>query len=136
MDNCFIQHQFNMIKQIEDRMHQELFGIEQICILFETAINEKQIVHHEIILIDDYFYLNSENILYANSPPRLPYPLLEQKNGYALTIDDLEKIIIDLSKLCPNKRISLVEFSNWTTNYTKYLPHIQYVVFKNQVILA
>lgn len=125
MDNSFIQYQFNMIRQIEDRMHQELFGIEQICNLFETAINEKQIVRHEIILIDDYFYLNSENILYPNSSPRQPYPLLEQKDDYVITIDDLESIIIDLLKFCPNRRISLVEFSNWLMNYIKYLPHIQ-----------
>lgn len=125
MDNCFTQHQFNMIQRIDERLQLELFGIEQICNLFETAINEKQTVNHQILLVDDFFYLNSENILYPNNPPQQPYPLLEPQEGYVLTFDDLETIVFQLSKICSNRCLSLVDFSIWLIHFIKYLPHVQ-----------
>lgn len=122
MDNCLTQHRLDMTQQINNRLQHELLGIEHLCNLFESAINEKLIVRHEIILVNDDFYLNCENILCPNNPPTQPFPLLEQENIYFLMINDLELISIQLATIFPDRHISLVDFSNWLMNYLKYFP--------------
>lgn len=114
-----------MNQRANDRLQYELVGINRICDLFETALNERCIVRHEIIYFEDNFYLNPENILFPNNPPSLPFPLLEPENNYVISINDLETIATQLKEICPEKRISIVSLSSWLVNYTKYLPHVE-----------
>lgn len=114
-----------MNQRANNRLQNELVGIDRICDLFETAINEKCIVRHEIIYFDDNFYLNPDNILFPKNPPSHPFPLLEPENKYVIRINDLEKIVTQLTEFCPEKRISLVSLSNWLVNYAKYLPQVK-----------
>lgn len=125
MDKCLVKQRFDMIQHINNCLQHELLGVERICNLFETAINEKLIVRHEIILAKDYFYLNCENIIYSNISPPQPFPLLEPKDFYLININDLELITIQLAIICPDRQISLVAFSNWLMSYIKYLPQIE-----------
>lgn len=125
MDNCLIQHRLDMTQQITNRLQHELLGVERLYNLFVSSINERIIVRNEIILVNDNFYLNYENILCPNKPPTQPFPLLEQNNFYLIMINDLELITIQLSKLFPDRHISLIHFSNWLMNYVKYFPQIK-----------
>lgn len=125
MYNLSILHKSKMVQQINYRLQHELDGIERICNLFETAINEKQIIRNEIIIKDDNFYLNSENILFPNRPPPYPFPLLEPYNLYIFTVDELRTMVIHLVTISPDKRILLVVLSTWLMNYVKYIPHVK-----------
>lgn len=126
MENVFLEYRSNLNRRIDDRLQHELVGIERICNLFETAIQDRKVVRHEIIMADDNFYLNPENILYPNHRPPQPFPLLEPDDDlYVTNIADLEIITNRLCMICPNRRIPLIYFSNWLTNYIKYLPRIE-----------
>lgn len=114
-----------MIQRIEDRLQYELIEIERLCDLFETAINEGFIVRHEIIIDNDKFYLNSENIIYPNKPPLEPFPLVEPEDLFATTINNLERVRNQLSAICPERRISMVDLSSYLTNYIKYFPRFK-----------
>jgi len=114
-----------MIQRIDGRLQHEINGVERICNLFELAINEGHIVRYEIILVDDHFYLNPENILRPNSSPSQPFPLLEPEGLYVSSIDHLKMISDLLSEVCPYRRISLVAFSSLLTNYAEHVPVIE-----------
>lgn len=113
-----------MNKRIDDRLEHELNGIERISSLFKTAINEKVFVRYEIIIVDDWFYLNLDNVLRPNRPPPQPFQLLEPDNEFAITIDDLKTVTIYLAAICQDGRISLVDLSNSLMNHIKYFPYI------------
>lgn len=110
-----------MIQRINDRLKHDMLGIDRICNLFETAINEGQIIRHEIIFINDHFYLNPENILFPSDPPPQPFPLLEPEDICVISIDDLGIIVNQLTTICPDKCISLVAL----TSYIKHQPQFK-----------
>lgn len=120
VDNYLTQYRLDAVHQINDRLQHEVAGVDRICNLFETALNEKYFVRHEILFIDDHFYLNPDNVVYSNIPPSQPFPLLEEEYPGVLTVNNLEKITRQLFSMCPNRRISIVAFSKWLMNYTKY----------------
>lgn len=123
MENVIYQCRSKINQQIDVRLVHDLVGIERICNLFKTAIHERKYIRYEIILVDDHYYLNPENILYPNHRPPSPFPLLEPDDDlYVTKIADLELITNQLCTICPDRRIPLIYFSNWLTNYTKYLP--------------
>lgn len=106
--------------RINNRFHHELAGIESICDLFESALKEKCFVRHEILFVDDNFYLNPENVMYPDIPPPKPFPLLEEEYLGVFTINNLETITRQLASICPNRHISIIFLSNWLMNYTKH----------------
>lgn len=125
IDDRFVQYRFDMVQRANNRLQNELYGIDCICDLFETAINERCIVRHEIICFEDNFYLNPENVLFPNNPPPLPFPLLEPEDIYVISINNLETIATQLNEICPEKRILLVSLSSWLMNHSKYLPQVE-----------
>lgn len=132
MESFVTQCRSNIVQQIDNRSRYEITGVERVCDLFVSAINERQRVRHEIIFTDDHFYLNSENILYPGSPPPQPIPLLEPDNPYVISVNDLETMANQLTAISPDGRISLVAFSAWLTSYAKYFSRYEYVIFRNQ----
>lgn len=80
MESYIIQHKLDMNRRIDDCLQKEISGIERICNLFEAAINEKQYVRHEIIFVNNNFYLNAKNVLQPSNPPPYPFPLLEPED--------------------------------------------------------
>lgn len=126
MENVFFQYISNINQRIDDRLDHELVGIGLMCNLFETAIREGKVVRHEIIPVDDNFYLNPENIIYPSHRPPQPFPLLEPDDDlYVTTTAGLEIITNQLLAICPDKRMSLIYFSDWLTDYVKYLPRVE-----------
>lgn len=123
MENFITQCRSSMIQQINDRLRYEVTGVERICDLFVSAINERQYVRYEIIFVDDYFYLNSKNILCPNNPPPQPIPLLEPEDPCVINVNDLETMTSQLTVISPDGRISLVALSSWLMSYAKYFPH-------------
>jgi len=111
-----------MIQQINDRLRYEVTGVERICDLFVSAINERQYVRYKIIFVDDHFYLNSKNILHPDNPPPRPIPLLEPEDPCVINVYDLETMTSQLAAISPDGRISLVALSSWLMSYAKYFP--------------
>lgn len=125
MSSYIMQYQMDMNKRIDDCLQKEYFGVECICNLFEAAINEKQYVRHEIIFIDNNFYLNAENVLQPNNPPPRPFPLLEPEDLSIVTIHNLKKITNQLAAIFPFRRISIVALSSWLKYYLEHHPEIE-----------
>lgn len=94
-----------------------------MCDLFACAIDARRYVRHEILLIDDCFYLNPENVLYPDVCPPQPFPLLEP-DDVAINIDDLATMTGQLAAISPDRRISLAALSGWLTNYADRLPRL------------
>ncbi|VVC27324.1 Hypothetical protein CINCED_3A004966 [Cinara cedri] len=125
MESVFFEYRSNINQRIDNRLQHELIGIERICNLFETAIQERRVVRNEIILDDDYFYLNPENILNPKHQPSQPFPLLEPDDDLCVVkVADLEIVTNQLCTICPDRRIPIIYFSNWLTNSVKYFPQI------------
>lgn len=111
--------------RINGRLQHESAGVECICNLFGIALKEKCYVRHEILEVDDNFYLNPENVLYPNIPPPRPFPLLEEEYPGGLAVNNLEIMTCQLALICPNRRISIIALSNWLMNFKKHdLPRI------------
>lgn len=125
MEDWYDECRSDMIKRIDDRLQHELLGVECICNLFESAIKESRTVRHEILFVDDHFYLNPENVLCPTSPPPQPFPLLEPEDLFAITVYNLETIVTQLITICPDRRISVFALSNWLKNSVKYFPRIK-----------
>lgn len=114
-----------MNQRVDNRLRHELNGIDRIYSLFETAINERLVVRYEIILVDDWFYLNLDNVLCPNKSPPEPFQLLESENEFAITIDELKIVAAYLDVICQDGRISIVDLSSSLLNHIKYFPHIE-----------
>jgi len=125
MYDFFVLHKSKIARRIDDHLQHELNGIELICDLFDTAIDEKEIIRHEIVLENDRFYMNTEQYLYPAHPPPYPLPLMEPYDLYAFTVAELRTMAAQLAAICPAKRISLIVLSTWLKNYAKHVPRVE-----------
>ncbi|XP_025198187.1 uncharacterized protein LOC112596641 [Melanaphis sacchari] len=126
MESYITQHKLDMNRRIDECSQKEIYAIECICNLFKSAINEKQYVRHEIIVVNNNFYINAENVLQPSNPPPYPFPLLEPEDICIVTIHNLKEITNQLIAICPNKRISIVALSSCLKSYLKHHPEIEW----------